>query len=96
MVRQRQLYAQAVPIMRQWLGWYEMRGLIEHDVGPLELELLALLDIYHQELTMFEEVRDLQRQDYANKEQEVATVRAIVQRRGILTPSQNVTTKTML
>jgi hypothetical protein len=38
--------------MRQWLGWYEMRGLIEHDVGPLELELLALLDIYHQELTM--------------------------------------------
>jgi hypothetical protein len=31
--------------MRQWLGWYEMRGLIEHDVGPLERELLALLNI---------------------------------------------------
>jgi hypothetical protein len=85
-VRQRQLYAQAVPIMRQWLGWYEMRGLIEHDVGPLEQELLALLDIYHQELAMFEEVRDLQRQDYDNKEQEVAAVRAIVQRRGIPYP----------
>ena len=85
-VRMRQLYAQAVPIMRQWLGWYEMRGLIEHDVGPLELELLVLLDIYHQDLTAFEEVRDLQRQDYANKEQEVAAVRAIVQRRGIRYP----------
>jgi hypothetical protein len=86
MVRQRQLYAQAVPIMRQWLGWYEMRGLIEHDVGPLELELLVLLDLYHQGLTAFEEVRDLQRQDLAYKEQEVATVRAIIQRRGIRYP----------
>ena len=86
MERQRQLYAQAVPIMRQWLGWFEMRGLIEHDVGLLEQELLALLDVYHHELTMFEEVRDLQRQDYADKEQEVTTVRAIVQRRGIPYP----------
>jgi len=86
MVRQRQLYAQAVPIMRQWLGWYEMRGLIEHDVGPLELELLVLLDLYHQGLTAFEEVRDLQRQDLAYKEQEVAAVRAIIQRRGIQYP----------
>ena len=85
-VRMRQLYAQAVPLMRQWLGWYEMRGLIEHDVGPLERELLALLNIYHQELVVFEEVRDLQRQDYANKELEVAAVRAIVQRRGIPYP----------
>ena len=86
MVRQRQLYAQAVPIMRQWLGWYEMRGLIEHDVGPLELELLVLLDLYHQGLTAFEEVRDLQMQDLANKEQEIAIVRAIIQRRGIQYP----------
>jgi len=86
MVRQRQLYAQAVPIMRQWLGWYEMRGLIEHDVGPLELELLVLLDLYHQGLTAFEEVRDQQRQDLAYKEQEVAAVRAIIQRRGIQYP----------
>jgi hypothetical protein len=86
MERQRQLYAQAVPIMRQWLGWFEMRGLIEHDVGLLEQELLALLDVYHHELTMFEEVRDLQRQDYADKEQEVTTVRAIVRRRGIPYP----------
>jgi len=85
-VRMRQLYAQTVPLMRQWLGWYEMRGLIEHDVGPLEQELLALLDIYHHELTMFEEVRDLQLQDYANKEQEVAAVAAIIQRRGIRYP----------
>ena len=86
MERQRQLYAQTVPIMRQWLGWFEMRGLIEHDVGLLEQELLALLDVYHHELTMFEEVRDLQRQDYADKEQEVTTVRAIVRRRGIPYP----------
>ena len=85
-VRMRQLYAQAVPLMRQWLGWYEMRGLIEHDVGPLERELLALLNIYHQELVVFEEVRDLQRLDYANKEQEIAAVRDIVQRRRIPYP----------
>ena len=85
-VQLRQLYAQAVPIMRQWLGWYEMRGLIEHDVGPLELELLVLLDLYHQGLTAFEEVRDLQMQDLANKEQEIAIVRAIIQRRGIQYP----------
>jgi hypothetical protein len=86
MVRQRQLYAQAVPLMRQWLGWYEMRGLIDHDVGPLEQELLALLDRFHEELDAFEEVRDQQRLDYANKEQEVAAVAAIVQRRGIRYP----------
>ena len=85
-VRQRQLYAQAVPLMRQWLGWYEMRGLIDHDVGPLERELLALLDRFHEELAAFEEVRDQQRLDYANKEQEVAAVAAIVQRRGIRYP----------
>ena len=85
-VRQRQLYAQAVPLMRQWLGWYEMRGLIDHDVGPLERELLALLDRFHEELAAFEEVRDQQRLDYANKEQEVAAVAAIVQRRGIHYP----------
>ena len=85
-VRQRQLYAQAVPLMREWLGWYEMRGLIDHDVGPLEQGLLALLDQFHEELAAFEEVRDLQRLDYANKEQEIAAVRDIVQRRRIPYP----------
>jgi hypothetical protein len=75
--------------MRQWLGWYEMRGLIEHDVGPLELELLVLLDIYHQGLTAFEEVRDLQRQDWPTRSRRSLPCGPSSRGEGSVTPRQN-------
>jgi hypothetical protein len=81
--RVRQLRAQAVPLMREWIGWHELRGLIEHDTSLLELELDVLEDIYYHELAAFETTRDQQRLDYTAKEREIEEVRGVARRRGI-------------
>jgi len=84
--RVRQIRAQAIPPIRKWLGWYELRGLIPHDTTTLELEIDALEDIYFQELEAFEATRAQQRQAYTDKEREIETVRDIARRRGIALP----------